>query len=178
MVKPPLPSFLNSVWFLIKLFCTGINFLSAAGFIYLWLTSLQMESSYTIYDVKKAILNNMRIGAWSAEVLSTAQQLGRLDYVTFSLTVLGVIIAVSGFIGFWMIREEAIRKAEETVTSPDFVDKIALRVAKPIEDAIYKKEASVRKIVETARNNNINDIPIDDLKRIIEETLDLDKKVD
>ncbi|MDF1585431.1 hypothetical protein PZ740_03415 [Rhodospirillales bacterium YIM 152171] len=44
--------------------------------------------------------------------IAAAYQLGRLDFASISLTLIGVILAVVAFAGFWLVRSEAITAAE------------------------------------------------------------------
>lgn len=50
-------------------------------------------------------------GQRSYDSIAAAQMIGRLDLVSFLLTVGGLLLAVFAFMGFWMIRREALDEA-------------------------------------------------------------------
>lgn len=50
-------------------------------------------------------------GARSYDSIAAAQMIGRLDLVSFLLTVGGLLLAVFALMGFWMIRREALDEA-------------------------------------------------------------------
>lgn len=51
------------------------------------------------------------VGARSYDSVAAAQMIGRLDLVSFLLTVGGLLLAVFALMGFWMIRREALDEA-------------------------------------------------------------------
>lgn len=50
-------------------------------------------------------------GQRSYDSVAAAQMIGRLDLVSFLLTIGGILLAVFAFMGFWMIRREALDEA-------------------------------------------------------------------
>ena len=62
--------------------------------------------------------------------IRAAQMIGRLDLITFLLTAGGILFALFAFMGFWMIRREALDKAHE----------VAAEEARRIAQDIYREE--------------------------------------
>ena len=65
----------------------------------------------------------------SGDAISVASQLGRLDFVSISLTILGVTLAVGALIGFVTVRRDALEAAREA--AQECADVVAREVAPP-----------------------------------------------
>jgi hypothetical protein len=49
----------------------------------------------------------------SKDAVQCAAQLGRLDLVSILLTLIGIILALCGLFGFWILRSEVVRVSEK-----------------------------------------------------------------
>lgn len=104
---------MKGFWAAFEVTLVAINVFIAAGFVFLFGTKVQLESGAPLFQAQQ-LLKHCDACANSSDVLSYALQLGRLDFVSMSLTCLGGAIAVLGLSGFWMIRREAIHASITT----------------------------------------------------------------
>lgn len=74
------------------------------------------------------------VGREGFDSIAAAQMIGRLDHVTFVLTMGGLLLALFAFIGFWMIRREVIDQAAV----------IAADEARSVAQEYYAREDKVR----------------------------------
>ncbi|MDX2085493.1 MAG: hypothetical protein SFZ03_08905 [Candidatus Melainabacteria bacterium] len=105
---------LDHLWYLLKLTYFVISAIVSIGFLYQLAIYLGDNQPELILSAKR-LAENCPTCHFSADVLTVAQQLGRLDIVSLGLTILGAVVAIFGFVGFWMIRSEAIKTSEDTV---------------------------------------------------------------
>jgi hypothetical protein len=59
-------------------------------------------------------------GAATFDSIAAAQAIGRLDLVSFLLTIAGLLLGVFTLFGFWIIRREAREEARETARETAF----------------------------------------------------------
>ena len=108
---------MRSFFQILKVFMTGaflaVGVLITLGVIYLAYTAGQFSSWIMASDIQTWVQQCVPCKQ-SGDILSYALQLGRLDFISFGLTVLGILLAVFAFTGLWIIRREALEMAKET----------------------------------------------------------------
>lgn len=88
----------------------AINLLVSLGLAFgLWAYS---DNLRLIADGQPVCLAGYR----SYDSIAAAQAIGRLDLVSFMISVGGLFLAFFAFIGFWMIRREALDEAQRCAT--------------------------------------------------------------
>jgi hypothetical protein len=90
----------------------AINFVCSLVFIYLVITGYVILSPEFAKHVGVAY-TGIQQNTEFADAFSYAVQLGRLDYVTCSLTILGIAIAIFGLVGFGWVTREAKESSKE-----------------------------------------------------------------
>lgn len=135
---------LKTIWLLIKILLFAFNFITAIGFVYLFLVRNQLNTPETVRSAQEAILS-CEACSFPADVLTYALQLGRLDLIVFALTLLGVVFAVFGFAGFWILRGEVLERVKTQVkrslSSKTFKKQVDDQVAYYMEDYIRRYPA-------------------------------------
>lgn len=104
-----------------------------------------------------------------ADAISVASELGRLDIVSLSLTVLGVVLALSAFVTFYLMRHAVIqttREEAETIV-PDELRK-HVTIEKLIE-AIKSDPVLLSRLQSAAQDGTISDNQADRISKVIDE---------
>lgn len=99
------------------------------------------------------------------DAIAIAYQLGRLDFATFGITFVTVVIAIAGFAAFAGIKTTAIETTEkkilELLDDPDFEEKIRLKMTDDIHLKVLqtvKEHINMREsITEQDVGNEFND---------------------
>ncbi len=90
------------------------------------------------------------------DAISIAYQLGRLDFATFAITFVTVVIAIAGFAAFAGIKATAIETTEkkilELLDDPDFENKIRFKMS---EDIHSKVNSVVTKLIDESLSESI-----------------------
>jgi len=103
----------------------GINGLFLGGFIYLlWAYGRNLKAIESSQVMCLA-------GREDFDSIASAQMIGRLDQVTFLLSMGGLLFALFAFMGFWMIRREVLDTAE----------RVASEAARDVAQSYYAKQA-------------------------------------
>jgi hypothetical protein len=88
----------------------AINALFLGGFFYLlWAYGRNLEA---IGESQFVCLR----GREGFDSIASAEMIGRLDHVTFLLSMGGLLFALFAFMGFWMIRREVLDTAERVAS--------------------------------------------------------------
>lgn len=103
----------------------AINALFVGGFIYLlWAYGRNLEA----IDQSQFVC---LMGREGFDSIASAEMIGRLDHVTFLLSMGGLLFALFAFMGFWMIRREVLDQAEA----------VAADEARRVSQELYAKQA-------------------------------------
>lgn len=95
----------SNVWRLIALLALAACFSLTAAV--LWIGLAYGSNLRKIEEGAQVCL----AGSRAYDSVAAAQMIGRLDLVSFLLTVGGILLAVFALMGFWMIRREALDEA-------------------------------------------------------------------
>jgi len=95
------------IWRIIALWSVGASVVLSAGLVYFFFAF--RSNLGVILDGAPLCLAKAR----SFDSIAAAQAVGRLDLVSFLLTMGGLFIAVFSLFGFWIIRREALEEARE-----------------------------------------------------------------
>lgn len=101
---------MKNFWACLHLLLLAVACFNAIGLIYLFGVHQQVQFATASTTQMSALLATAKV---PADVLSYALQLGRLDFVSMSLTCLGGAVAIFGLAGFWMVRREAIDESQK-----------------------------------------------------------------
>ena len=96
------------IWNVLRLCFYAINLLVGCGFLYLLGVKFQIEY---LSDSSNSLFP--KICENSYDILQVAQQLGRLDYVSLGLTIVGIVLALFGFTGYWVVRHEVLKESQK-----------------------------------------------------------------
>ncbi|WP_303675112.1 hypothetical protein [Vampirovibrio chlorellavorus] len=103
------------MWDLLKKIFLALSYaaqlLIVVGFGYLFLVNLKPTTAEILQA--QQIAKSCPGLVFAGDVLASAQQMGRLDYVSLALTMLGVVIAILALSGFWVLRRETLETAKE-----------------------------------------------------------------
>jgi hypothetical protein len=98
----------------------------------------------------------------ATDSISTAYEMGRLELVSISLTILGVVIAFSAFSGFFLIRSAAMNAAAEEAVR-ELEDKLPQLLASGKLITIIQNDDRLRMgLANALRNDILEDPPIDE----------------
>lgn len=115
-------------WTTVAAISLALNTVLVCGLIYLiWAYGSNLEA---IQESQNVCL----VGRRGFDSIAAAQMIGRLDQVTFVLTMGGLLLALFAFIGFWMIRREVIDQAAA----------IAADEARAVAQELYAQEDKAR----------------------------------
>jgi len=97
----------REIWRALALMSLACSLVVAAGVSYIAFAFKQNLT--TIMEGAPVCLGNFR----SYDSIAAAQSIGRLDAISFLLTVGGLLMGVFALLGFWIIRREARDEARE-----------------------------------------------------------------
>lgn len=128
-----------------------IHILALGMFVQLLFGVYWVFSSYFPVDVNVIMAQCHDKACSDNDAISIGYQLGRLDFVSVALTMLGVVIATLGLMGFWQVK----RSCEDTArrTMDEFRKEIAPKLLKEYVETMFSDLMSEASEAKRERSN-------------------------